>query len=208
MTNTDDLVGTIKSVGRRVTADAGDVLFHEGSDLSAVPFVESGRIRVFKRSHGGQEITLYDINPGESCVLAAGSILSGKRYPANAVADSPVVVWLLDIPTVKSLFESNHVFRSWIFDLLSSRIVDLMGLVEEVAFKKMDVRLASYLIERADANGHISATHETIATELGTAREVVSRILRQFEIEQMVVMGRVKISISDKSKLADHAHGT
>ncbi len=206
MTNTDGLFDIIKGAGRRVTADAGDVLFHEGADLFAVPFVESGRIRVFKRSHDGHEITLYDIDPGESCVLAAGSILAGKRYPANAVADSPVVVWLLDDSVVQSLFDSNRVFRSWIFDLLSLRIIDLMSLVEEVAFKKMDVRLALYLIDRADANGQLSTTHETIATELGTAREVVSRILRQFEVEQAIVIGRARISISDRSKLADRAN--
>ncbi len=205
VSSTREVMEQIRSVGTRVSVRAGDTLFNEGADLLAVPFVESGRIRVFKRSAEGHEITLYDIDAGDSCVLAAGSILAGARYPAIAVADGPVVMWLIDGRTMLDLFESNHDFRRWVFELLSTRLSGLMGLVEEVAFKKMDSRLASYLIDRADEAGELATTHEAIATELGTAREVVSRILRQFEVEEAIVIGRGRISISDRSKLAVHA---
>lgn len=207
-TDAEQLVALITKNGRRITANAGDLLFSEGADLFAVPYVESGRIRVFKRAPTGHEITLYDIEQGESCVLAAGSILAGATYPANAVAESEVVAWLLDDNVVRSLFDSDQLFSSWIFDLMSTRIIDLMTLVEEVAFKKMDIRLGSYIIHHADDDDEITTTHEAIATELGTAREVVSRILRQFEVEELIVINRGRISISDKTRLLSRSDET
>ena len=139
--------------------------------------------------------------------MLTGGGVDTRRKEISCRSSKPCVVWLLDDPVVRGLFDSNRAFRSWIFDLLSSRIVDLMSLVEEVAFKKMDVRLDLYLTDRADANGQLSTTHETIAKEMDTAREVVSRNRRQFEVEQAIVTGRARISISDSSKLADLANG-
>ena len=179
----------------------GDVVFSNGADVPVVPLVMSGRVRVFSPSETGHEITLYEIQPGETCVLAASSALAGKAYPATAVAETDTEAWLVPKDTFIRLFTSNELFRAFVFDAFSSRLSVVMGLVEEVAFRKMDERLAAYLLRRTESGERLKETQEAIAAQLGTAREVVSRILSDFERKGLVKTGRGYVDVLERDEL-------
>lgn len=185
--------------GARVVAlVSGDIVFSNGNDVPVVPLLMSGRVRVFSPSDSGHEITLYEIQPGETCVLAASSALSGNVYPATAMAETDTEAWLVPQDSFIRLFTANELFRAFVFDAFSSRLSVLMSLVEEVAFRKMDQRLATYLLRRVTEPGdRLRETQEAIAAQLGTVREVVSRILGDFERKGLVRTGRGYVQVLD-----------
>ena len=188
--------------GRVARLEPGDLIFQEGVPVATVPLVMRGRVRVFKLSETGNEITLYEIHPGETCVLAASAAVSGRSYSAFAVADTAVTAWLVPARDFSELFASYVPFRTFFFELLGERLAVMMSLVEEIAFRKVDARLASYLLERFHESGEIHETHEQIATHLGTAREVVSRLLSDFARRHLVDTGRARISVIDSAGLS------
>ena len=192
---------TLLQQGRAVHLRPGDVVFDEGIAVEAVPLVLEGRVRVFKLSATGNEITLYEIHPGETCVLAASAAISGHSYSAIAVADTPLTAWLIPSQTFRELFARFAPFRTFFFNLLESRLAVMMSLVEEIAFRRVDTRLASHLAERADDVGEIRETHEQIAIHLGTAREVVSRLLADFARRGLIRTGRARIIVTDRPAL-------
>ncbi len=180
----------------RRSAPAGVGIYAEGDSCSGIAFVLSGDIRVFKIGETGREITLYEIGPGETCILNASCILAGQSYPANAVALSDVDMLLVPSDTFRRLVAVHDPIRRFVFSLLSERLAGVMALVEEVAFGRMDVRLHDYLVERAE-NGRLDATHQKIASDLGTSREVVSRLLKDLEKQGKVVLSRNSISLHE-----------
>ncbi len=180
----------------------GDLVFAPGNDVTVVPLVLSGLVRVFTPAESGHEITLYEIEPGETCVLAASSALAGSSYPAMAVAEAETEAWLLPQDTFTRLFAENELFRAFVFDALNSRLSSVMGLVHDVAFKKMDERLIGYLLRRTTTSDpRLSETQESIAAQLGTAREVVSRILNDLERKGLVQTGRGFVEVTDRPGL-------
>ena len=169
-------------------------IYWEGDTCHGIAFILSGEIRVYKTGETGREITLYEIGPGETCILNASCILSGKKYPANAVTISPCDVFMLPANELKSLMASHEELRTYIFSILSYRLTSVMELLEEVVFRKVDQRLRDYLIEKSE-NNVLKTTHMAIANDLGTAREVVSRILKDFERNNEVKLGRNSIHL-------------
>ncbi len=170
------------------TIPSGARIYSEGDGCSAIAFVLSGGIRVYKTGETGREITLYEIGPGETCILNASCILAHTTYPANAVAASNVDVLLVPSEAFRRLVTGNEAMRDFVFTLLSRRLSLVMELVEEVAFGRMDERLMEYLVEKSE-NSILETTHQKIANDLGTSREVVSRLLKDFERK-----GRVRLS--------------
>ncbi len=170
------------------TIPSGARIYREGDSCAAIAFVLSGEIRVYKTGQTGREITLYEVGPGETCILNASCILSHSSYPANAVAASDVDVLLVPSDFFRRLVAGNEAMRGFVFTLLSQRLSLVMELVQEVAFGRMDERLIEYLIEKSE-NNLLETTHQKIANDLGTSREVVSRLLKDFERK-----GRVKLS--------------
>jgi CRP/FNR family transcriptional regulator, anaerobic regulatory protein len=190
----DGLVDGLISVSRQQTVPAGKQIYAEGDACSAIAFVLSGEIRVFKVGETGREITLYEIGPGETCILNASCILSGQAYPANAVAATEVEMLLIPSAAFRRLVDEHEEMRDFVFTLLSRRLSGVMELVEEVAFGRLDERLMDYLVEKS-GNNVLETTHQKIANDLGTSREVVSRLLKDFERKNEVRLSRNSITL-------------
>jgi CRP/FNR family transcriptional regulator, anaerobic regulatory protein len=188
---------------------AGDVLVREGKECAYLPLVVEGALRVYKTSETGRELTLYRITRGESCVLTATCILSSGSFPAIAEAEKAVEVVLVPAPLLVRLVDEHAEWRRFVFGLYSKRLESVITLVEEVAFRRMDARLAGWLTAHAEGSPPVAAaTHGGIAAELGTSREVVSRILEDFETRGIVETLRGKVRILDPGALHDAAGGS
>ena len=164
-------------------------LYFEGDRCPGIAFVLSGEIRVYKIGDTGREITLYEIHPGETCILNAACILSRRNYPANAVGLIDGIILYLPEDIFVRLLAKHQVMRTFIFSLFSQRFGEIIELIEEVTFGKMDIRLEDYLIEKSE-NNVLQTTHQHIANDLGTSREVVSRLLKNFEHKGRLALAR------------------
>jgi CRP/FNR family transcriptional regulator, anaerobic regulatory protein len=188
------VVQDLLDASRGASIPAGSQIYREGDACSAIAFVLSGNIRVYKVGQTGREITLYEIGPGETCILNASCILSGRTYPAYAVAIDDVNVVLVPSAVFRRMVSEDESLRSFVFTLLSQRLSGVMELVEEVAFRRMDARLMDYLIEKSE-NGRLEMTHQRIANDLGTSREVVSRLLKDIERQGQIGLSRNAITL-------------
>lgn len=172
----------------------GEQLYHEGESCPGIVFLLGGEIRVFKTGGNGREITLYQILPGETCILNAVSILSHSSYPANAVALQDGVMLYLDSASFLELMGSSNVMREFVFALFSQRFGEVIELVEEVTFGRLQDRLENYLIEKSEDN-ELFTTHQRIANELGSSREVISRLLKDLERQGKILQERNHIRL-------------
>lgn len=183
----------------------GDYYFHEGDVCSQIALVGQGDIRVFKTGESGREITLYHVGPGETCILTASCVLAGKQYPAHACAECDSTAIVFPAQAFRSWIATCEALRQFVFETLARRMADVMSLIEEITFNKMDRRLASYLLRRFENEGKplriIHDTHEHIAAELGSAREVVSRLLKELERLRAIELARGRIILKDAAKL-------
>lgn len=175
-------------------------MLQEGEPCPALMLVESGHLRVFKTSESGRQITLYRVHPGDACVIGMSCALSGAMYPANV--DAPIGCEAVIVPArvFKELFAVEPAVQSLVIDRVSVILSELMTLVAEVAFRRVDQRLAKFLLD--DASGEVRLSHEQIATNLGTAREVVSRLLENFRDDGWISVDRRRISVLDRAALS------
>lgn len=175
---------------------AGRVLFRVGQACEGLLFVLEGSVRVALLGEAGHEILLYRVGPGETCVLTTACLLGGRAYPAEGAVEEPVRGLLLPAPQVEALLEASTAFRRFALAQIGERLAHLLALVSEVAFRRTDARLAAWLAERATRQGPtLKVTHEGIARELGTAREVVSRLLKELERQGLVRLGRGSVEV-------------
>ncbi|MDA8229983.1 MAG: Crp/Fnr family transcriptional regulator [Magnetospirillum sp.] len=196
-----DALRVLDASARPVVIPAGTVVFTEGGACSVYMLVTDGSVRVQKVSDGGREIVLYRVERGQSCVLTTNCLLAGENYSAEGVAETEVRALTIPAATFRVLLARSEVFRDFVFATYAARISDLLMLIEEVAFGRIDVRLAGWLAQRQTPEG-IRTTHQEIATELGTAREVVSRQLKEFERRGWVALYRGRVEVRDASALA------
>lgn len=182
--------------GRLRDLPADSPLYWEGDLCSHIAFVFAGEIRVFKTGSSGREITLYEIGPGETCILNASCILSDRSYPADAVTLTEVRLLLLPARVFRDLIDTSPLFRTFVFALLSERLLTLFQLIDEVVFGHLDQRLLEYLEEKSE-NGVLQATHQVIANDLGTSREVISRLLKDLERRGRLTMQRSRIVLRE-----------
>ncbi len=187
-------VRDILSAGTLRSFPAGMLLYSEGDACSAIAFLLSGEIRVYKAAEGGREITLYEIGRGETCILNASCILAKTPYPANAVSLKEGSMFLVPADSFGRLMDTSEDMRHFVFEMMSRRLTTVMALVEEVAFGRMDIRLKEYLSEKAE-HGVLLSTHQKIADDLGTSREVISRLLKDFERKGIVALSRNEITL-------------
>ncbi|HYN76238.1 MAG TPA: Crp/Fnr family transcriptional regulator [Lamprocystis sp. (in: g-proteobacteria)] len=178
-------------------------VFFAGSPCANYVLVLAGSIRVQVIGEGGREALLYRVLPGQACVLTTCCILSGEDYPAEAFTESPVSVLSVSKPVFDRALDAAPTFRGFVFANLGSRIAQVIARMEELAFRPIDRRLADFLLLRTarEPTAPIAATHQEIAVELGTAREVVSRQLKRLETAGLVRLGRSTLEVLDRQGL-------
>ena len=196
MQDNPNLINEVLTKGMPHSFPEGANLYWEGDACSNIVFLMMGEIRVYKSSPAGREITLYEIGPGDTCILNASCIISNNSYPANAKSITPVYLLLYPASDFKRLLDQYNEIRSFVFNLISERFTAIMTLLEEVVFNRMDERLYDYLLEKSE-NGHLETTHQIIANNLGTSREVISRLLKDMEHRKRVALSRHSIRLLD-----------
>jgi CRP/FNR family transcriptional regulator len=184
-----------------VTLPAATTICQQGNQCQQLPIVINGQARVYKLAESGREITLYRIGPGESCVLTASCIMSDIVFPAIAVTETDTTGMVIPAANVVDWFDRFPHWRRFVFELVSKRMSDILTVIEEVAFRRMDSRVANYLLSRADADDMLKMTHQKSADDLGTAREVITRLLKDFESRQWIKTGRGVLQIIEREKL-------
>ena len=179
-------------------APAGSILFEAASPCTGFPMLLEGSVRVAKSAPNGREVQLYRITPGESCLLSSSCLLGGSAYSATGIAETAVTLLALPPALFHRLLAEHKPFRDYVFGLFSERLADLMSLVEAVTFYKLDQRLAALLLGKGEL---VRTTHQGLADELGSVREMVSRLLSNFQDRGWVALGREQIRITDAAAL-------
>ena len=197
----------IASNGQVVSLPAGATVFAPGKAAEAFLLVLEGTVRVQQVSPNGREIVLYRVTGGEACIMTTACLLSDETYSAEGITETAVDAVAISKQAFDEVMARSPGFRRIVFSDYSHRISDLMHVVEEVAFERMDKRLAQRLIALAGGGGTVRATQQELATELGTAREVVSRQLKELERRGCVALARGEIGIRDRGALTALAEG-
>lgn len=181
----------------------GQILIYSGDTCQYLPLVLEGSLRVYKIGKNANEITLYYIEKGESCILTLTSILNCQNFPAIATTNGQSSVFFVPSELLKKLVELDTDIRKFVFSLYSSRIMQVISLVDEVVFNKLDTRVVDFLLNRQQKlnSNIIKNTHQEIADEIGTSREVVSRILKNIEEKGYINLTRGQIIISRQINL-------
>ena len=193
----DDAVCELFDVSSIITLPEKKTVFHQGDACSNYLIILDGKVKVFTRAENGREILLYRLFAGDSCVLTTSCLLGNKSYPAEGKTETRVTALAIPVSRFNKALQSSSTFREMVFSALSTHLSDLITLVEEVAFGKIDVRLARHLLGQRDADDTLTSTHQNIATELGSAREVISRQLKELESKGAIIINRGNIKVTD-----------
>jgi len=178
---------------------AGSALFDADQPCGGFPLVLEGSVRVAKIAPNGREILLYRVDAGDSCILSGSCLLGHASYSASGVAETDVTVLVIPPALFNELMIQHAPFREYVFGLYGARLGEVMELIEEVAFRRLDTRLAQLLVHRGPV---VESTHQKLADELGSVREIVSRLLRSFEDRGWVELGRERVTVLDPKALA------
>ena len=181
--------------------EKGHQVFGPDNVPDSLLFLYEGTIRVSQTSDNGRDIVLYRVDAGESCVLTTACMLAEEAYNAEGIAATDITVVVLPKLAFDRLIAEEPAFRSFVFAAYSRRLIDLLRVVDDVAFGRIDVRLADRLLSLAGGDKEILATHQQIASELGTAREVISRVLHDFQKRGFISQTRGRIALIDKPAL-------
>ena len=184
---------------RIVEAPIGTIGYREGMPCGAYVMRLAGKSRVYKMSTSGREILLYRVGAGETCVITTTCLLGDSDYPASTIVEEPIRDVLIPANAFHQLMIDSAVFRKFVMTNYGALISDLIVLLDEVAFHSLNARLAKVLLDANNAT--ITRTHQQIADELGTAREVVSRQLKRLELKGAVSLGRGHVEITDRKTL-------
>ncbi|CUV64959.1 Transcriptional regulator, Crp/Fnr family [Sulfurovum sp. enrichment culture clone C5] len=187
----------VKQDAKRVSCGLGTFLYYQGDVNDGILFLEKGSVKVYISSDeiGRGEITLYYITPGEQCLVNTLSTISQTPATATAIVDESIEGWIIPYKTIKWLIDNSPAYREFKVSFCSQRLSQILHLVEELRFKRMDQRLLNWLYVQGMETIH--TTHEQIAQILGTSREVISRILKNLEKEGFVTLHRGMISIAN-----------
>ena len=196
---------SVAKCARHLSVPAGTGLFEEGAPCRAFPLVLTGGVRVIKTTEEGRQLLLYRIDPGQFCLMSSSCLLGQTSYKASGIVSTKTELVLLPPECFDELVNQDAHFRTMVFRLFSGRMIELMQLIEEVAFRRLDQRLAGLLLDRENP---IYASHQSLADELGSVRVIVSRLLRNFEEEGWLSLGRERIRLVNRDALKRVAAGT
>ena len=193
---------------RLVDLPAGSRIFGPGQGPENFLLVLDGTVRVSQVSEGGREIVLYRVNPGESCTLTTACLVGEEDYQADGIAETAVRAVAVPRRLFDSLIAASAEFRRFVFTAFGRRVTSLLRVIEDVAFARIEVRLAQRLLQLSDGSGQVAATHQELANELGSAREVVSRQLTEWQRRGLIRGHRGVVEIADRAALARLAEGS
>ena len=184
-----------------ISLPAGSRIYGPGQAPETYILMLDGTVRVQQVSDGGREIVLYRVAAGESCALTTACLMGYEDYLAEAIAETEVRAVAIPRATFDDLIAQSAEFRRFVFTAFSARVTNLFRIIDEVAFSRMDLRLAHKLIELSNGTDNVAVTQQQLAAELGSAREVISRILSEFQRRGLVTLSRGAININDRSSL-------
>jgi len=187
---------TLMSGGQMLDLPAGQMLMQQNTQCQHVPLVISGQLRVFKLAPNGREMTLFRTGPGETCLVSVACRIGGEDFPALAQVETDTRLFMIPVVIYEQLLAHKEFWKDFLIMTLYQRLSETLFILEAVAFERTDRRLVSWLLAKtAGGKGQIKTTHETVAVELGTAREVVSRLLGDMRQKGMISMTRGKINV-------------
>jgi len=180
---------------QQVTLPAQTTVFRQGDDCGNYLLVLHGSVKVFSRAENGREIILYRVKDGESCTLTTACLFANNPYPAEGITEIESTALVIPRDVFNRGIAESETFRKMVFDQYARRLSEVIGLVEDLTFGRVDIRLARLLLQLTSRSPDIDTTHQTLATELGTAREVVSRQLKEFEHQNLISLKRGNITV-------------
>lgn len=203
----NDVVGkAIIAKAQKILLPEKTTIFYQGSSCENFLLVLQGTVKVFTRAINGREIMLYRVSQGQSCTLTTSCLLANNDYPAEGITETPVEALVIPLSDFTIGLEQSNDFRQFVFNTYGQRLTDVISLVSEVSFNRIDIRLAKQLINQSKNNAIIDTTHQALATELGTAREVISRQLKTFAEKEWLTLSRGKIELLQQTKLESLAN--
>ena len=197
----DQAIEQLLVAAHTVTVQAQEFVFHMGAPCHSYLLSVDGTLRVQLTAKSGREVTLYRVQPGGSCILTTSCLLSGERYPAEAIAETEVTALAIEHQGFQKSLDESADFRRFVFTNFSRRLADTIHRMEEITFTSIDKRLAGVLLDSETTESLANITHHALAVELGTAREVVSRHLKRFESNGWINLGRGEIEITDQENI-------
>ena len=185
------------------TVGEGEILHNGSADCAGLVLVRSGQLRAYSLSDEGREVTLYRLFDHDICLFSASCVMQSIQFEVIIEAEKKTEVYIIPPYIYKRLVEESAQLANYVNQLLATRFSEVMWLMEQVMWKSMDKRIAAFLIEesRLEETSQLKLTHEKIANHLGTAREVVTRMLRYFQSEGMVQLTRGTVELTDLQKL-------
>ncbi|MEM7351286.1 MAG: Crp/Fnr family transcriptional regulator [Acidobacteriota bacterium] len=202
----DDVLADVLQAGIRLSIPAARVMCSQGEKCQGFPLVLRGRARVHTVGENGRDITLYRLLPGDTCMLAISCVLSGRLSPAYTVAETDGEVMLVPGEIFSHWFVQKAFWREFVFARLADCLVDVIQVTNDAIFRRLDTRIASYLLNAPGKFGTtLKTTHQDIASEVGSSREVVSRMLKVFEKDGLLTLGRGSIHLQDREGLVSRA---
>lgn len=193
--------GILDSRSTVITMPKGTVIFGPGNSPENLLFLLDGTVRVQQLSENGREIVLYRVQAGESCVMTTACLLAYEDYSAEGVAETDITAAAIPRAVFDDLISQSKEFRTFVFSAYSKRITDLFHVIEDIAFQRMDIRLAQKLLDLKQGVT-VKATHQQLAAELGTAREVISRQLSEFQRRDWIKQTRGNVELLDEASIA------
>ncbi len=191
----------IYSQCKQITLAENNTVFRQGDLCKNYLLVLEGSVKVFSRAENGREVILYRVKNGQSCTLTTACLFADNPYPAEGVCESECTALLIPRRVFNQALAEFEEFRKSVFDQYAQRLSDVINLVESLSFGHINIRLARLLLNFSNNSKIIQTTHQQLATELGSAREVISRQLKSFEQQQLITLQRGSIIITARSKL-------
>jgi len=189
----DSSLEFLKQRLKPIKVPKGNILFFQGDTCESILFLTSGKVRLYIQSDDADEITLYQLNAGEQCIVNTASTISQTEAIGSAVTLTDIEGYLLDVESVKELAHTSDAYQSYLFSVYTLRMGDLAKLVNDIKFKKLPERVLEWL--KAQNSKEVQITHEAIANELGSTRVVISRVLKELEHQQKVKLTRGAIEL-------------
>lgn len=193
--------GILETRSTVIRMPRGTVIFGPGNAPDHLLFLLDGTVRVQQLAENGREIVLYRVQAGESCVMTTACLLAYEDYSAEGVAETDITAAAIPRAVFDDLISQSKDFRTFVFSAYSRRITDLFHVIEDIAFQRMDIRLAQKLLDLREGQT-VKATHQQLAAELGTAREVISRQLSEFQRRDWIKQTRGNVELLDEASIA------